>query len=147
MTGCGLVVRRGPCMRSLFWLKRMHHARGGRLAPPLFPQPHTPPSVSRRFRSSLSTKKFTKPKKQAWKASALNLLNLARPHRGGQVSPKTRRSTELKLVNSILEECRIPTAKEQGLRDTVRPVDPHFEEGISELPSGVGPGALVEVRW
>jgi hypothetical protein len=124
----------------------MHRTRGGRLAPPLFPQPHTQPSVSRRFRSSLSTKKVTKARQQAW-----NLLNLARSHRGGLrlVPPRTRtrRSTELKLVNSILEECRIPTSAERGLRDVVRPMDPHFEEGIPELPSSVGPGALVEVRW
>jgi len=122
----------------------MHRARGGRLAPPLFPQQS---SVSRRFRSSVSTKNVANARKKAWNNSALDLLKLARSHRGGLVTPKTRRSTELKLVNSILEECRIPTAEEQGLRDVVRPMVPHFEEGVPELPSGVGPGALVEVRW
>jgi hypothetical protein len=40
----------------------------------------------------------------------------------------------------------MPTSAERGLRDVVRPMDPHLEEGIPELPLGVGPGALVEVR-
>jgi hypothetical protein len=124
----------------------MHRARGGRLALSLLsPQPHTSSSSSRRFRSSLSTKKHAaKTTKRVLEDSALNILRLARSHKGGLIPPKTRRSIELKLVNSILDEHRLPKA---AARDVVRPMAPHLEEGISELPRGVGPGALVEVRW
>ena len=124
----------------------MHRARGG-LAP-LFSHPHPPFSVSRRFRASsaLSSKNVSKTTKQTLKDSALKYLRVARPRRGGLVTPKTHRATELKLVNSILEERRLPTAAEQGLQDVVRPMTPHPEES-TEPPSCVGPGALVEVRW
>jgi hypothetical protein len=124
--------------------------RIGRLAPPLTLKPTTPLSVPRRFRSSLSTKKTknaAKTTKQTWNDSVLNVLRLARSHRRGLLAPQTRRSTELKLVNSILEQSSLPAGAEQDLRDVARPMAPHLEEGISELPPGVGPGALVEGRW
>jgi len=128
----------------------MHRARGGRLAPSLTPHTLTPSHPSRRFRSSNSTsssRSATKTTNQAWKNAAFDFLKRARPHRGGLVPQKSRRSTELKLVNAILEESRLPTAAEQDLRDVVRHMGPHLGEDISELPPGVGPGALVEVRW
>jgi hypothetical protein len=128
----------------------MHRGRGGRLASPLTPHPPTRSFVSRRFRSSLSAstlKNAPERTKQAWNKSALNLLTLAGSHRAGRVPPKKHRSTELTLVNSILDEHRLPTAAEKDFQDVARRMAPHLEEGTSELPPGVGPGALVEVRW
>lgn len=60
---------------------------------------------------------------------------------------RTHRASELRLVNSILEEQRLPLAPEQGSRNVARPMTGGLEEGTSELPSGIGPGALVEIRW
>jgi len=60
--------------------------------------------------------------------------------------PKSHRATELRLVNFILDEWRLPTATEQGLRGVVPPMTSDLDECTSELPSGVGPGALVEIR-
>ena len=128
----------------------MHRARGGRLVPSLTHHSLTPSPVSRRYRSSkstLSSRNATKATKQAWNDSAFHFLKLARPHRGGSVPPKSRRSTELKLVNSILEGSCLPTAAGRDIRDVVQPMGPHLEEDISELPPGVGPGTLVDVRW
>ena len=118
--------------------------------PSLAPHPPIPSPVSRRHRSSKSalySKNATKTTKQAWNDSAFHLLKLARSHRGGPVPPKSHRSTELKLVNAIMERCRLPTSAEQDFRDVVRPMAPHLEEDVSELPPVLGPGALVEVRW
>ncbi|KAI9511822.1 hypothetical protein F5148DRAFT_1009000 [Russula earlei] len=85
--------------------------------------------------------------KKALNASARTLLKRARSRRAGLVSPKTGRARELRLVNAILEERRIPTPAEQDHQEVAWPVAPHLEEITSALPDGVGPGALVEVRW
>jgi len=87
--------------------------------------------------------------KQALNADARSFLKRARSRQAGLLShkPKRGRARELTLVNSILKEGSIPTPAEQGYQEAVRPVAPHLEEGTSELPSGVGRGALVEVRW
>ena len=74
-------------------------------------------------------------------------MKTATSRRAGFVPARTHRATELRLVNSILEEQRLPLAPEQRFQDVVRPMTGDLEEGTSELPSGIGPGALVEIRW
>ena len=92
----------------------------------------------------MSAKHVTKTTKQAWADSARILLKTATSRRRTAPAPfKSQRGTELKLVNSILDEWRIPTAMERGV---VPPMGSHVEGCTLELPSGVGVGALVEVR-
>jgi hypothetical protein len=124
----------------------MHRARvRGRLVPSLIPPSYPPPLVSSHFQTrSASSKHATKTTKRAWQEAARILLKSARSRKAGFDPPKTRRTVELRLVNSILEEQRLPATTKQ---DAVRPIMAHLEEGMSELPSGLGPGALVEVRW
>ena len=130
---------------AIFTLQqRMHRARGG-LAPSLISHSHRPYSaVSRqlRERSTSSPKKATRLKEPLIYA-AQTLLNLAafRP-----APPKSSRTTELTLVNSILDEWHLPAVADRGLRGVGPPVSPNLEECTSESPSGVGPGALVEIR-
>jgi len=135
----------GP--RFSFAHQRMHRARGG-LAPSLISHSHTSSSVSRqlRERSTSSSKKVTKATKRAWVDSARTLLNTAAFSRAGSTPPRSHRATELRLVNSILDEWRLPTAAERDLQGVVPPMTTEFEQCTSELPSGVGPGALVEIR-
>lgn len=134
---------RGP--RFSFAHQRMHRARGG-LAPSLTSHSHTPYSVSRqlRERSTSSSKKVTKSTKRAWVDSARTLLDTAAFRRS--TPPKSHRATELRLVNSILDEWRLPTAAERGLQGVVPPMTSDLEECTSELPSDVGAGALLEIR-
>jgi hypothetical protein len=126
----------------------MHRTRGV-LTPSFISHSHPPSLVSGRFRnrSTSASKNATKAAKQTWHKTALNFLRTATSRRAGLVPVRTRRATELKLVNSILEERHLPVAVDQDFRDVVRPMMTHFEEGTSELPSGMGPGALVEFRW
>jgi hypothetical protein len=126
----------------------MHRARGGRLTPSLIPHPRPPFSVSRhvRKRSTLSSKNASKTAERTWIDSARTLLKTARPRRTGPVFPKSHRASELRLVNSILEEWRLPTERERSFQGVIPPMTSHLEEYTSEWPSGVGPGALVEVR-
>jgi len=126
-------------------LQRMHRARGG-LAPSLISHSHRPSSaVSRqlRERSTSSSKKATKPRKEPLIYAARTLLKFAafRP-----APPKSSRTTELTLVNSILDEWHLPTVAERGLRGVGPPMSPDLEECTSKSPSGAGPGALVEIR-
>lgn len=134
---------RGPLFS--FAHQRMHRARG-RLAPSLTSHSQPPSFVSSqlRERSASSSKKVTKSTKRAWIDSARTLLNTAAFRRS--TPPKSHRATELKLVNSILEEWRLPTAAERGSRGVVPPITSDLEECTSDLPSGVDAGALVEVR-
>jgi hypothetical protein len=131
-------------------IQQMHCPRPrGRLAPSLFPHSYPPSSISSRFRtrSTSAPKNVTKASTKAWHDTARSLLRAATSRRAGLVSAKTRRATELKLVNSILEEQCLSGATQQGFQDAVRPMMTHLEESASELPPGVGPGALVEIRW
>jgi hypothetical protein len=73
-------------------------------------------------------------------------LRTAAVRPAGSTPPKSHRSIELTLVNSILDEWSLPTAAERGLQGVVPPVASDLEECTSELPSGVGPGTLVEIR-
>ena len=128
-------------------LQRMHRARGG-LAPSLIP--HSRPSSSSlprqlRERSTSSSKKVTKPTKQAWINSARTLLKVA-VSRPGPTRPKSHRSRELTFVNSILDEWSLPTATERGVQGIVSTMASGLEEYTSDLPSGVDPGSLVEIR-
>ena len=136
---------RGP--RFPFAYHWMHRARGG-LAPSLISHSHTPSSVSIQLRERSSTsppsKKVTKKTKRAWINSGRTLLDTAAFRR--TLPPKSHRVTELRLVNSILDEWHLPTAAEGGLQCVVPPMASDLEECTSELPSGVGPGALVEIR-
>ena len=92
-------------------------------------------------------KNVSKTTKQAWADSARILLKTAASRRRpGPVFFKSQRGTELRLVNSIMDEFRLPTATERGLLAVPPPMSLHPEDCTSELPSGVGPGALVEVR-
>ncbi|KAI9461581.1 hypothetical protein BJY52DRAFT_1167508 [Lactarius psammicola] len=129
----------------------MHRARVGGLTPSFITYSHPPSIIPRRFRSQSSSVPInaTKTSKQAWKDTALKFLKTATvtSRRAGLAPARTHRATELRLVNSILEEQRLPLAREQGFQDPVRPMTGDLEEGASELPSGIGPGALVEVRW
>lgn len=132
----------------------MHRARGGRLAPSLIPHPHPPFPVSRhlRKRSTLSSKNATKTTERTWINSARVLLKTARPsQKGPPVFPKTQRASEiryseLRLVRSILDESRLPTATERDFQNVVPSMTLELDGYTSELPPGVGPGALVEVR-
>lgn len=135
---------RGP--RFSFPLQRMHRARGG--LPSLISHSHTPSSVSRqlRERSTSSSKKVTKTTKRAWFESARTLLKKAAVSRAGSTPPKSHRSRELRLVNSILDEWSLPTGTERGLQGVVPPMASDLEECTSQLSSGVDPGALVEIR-
>ncbi|KAF8501596.1 RNB-domain-containing protein [Russula emetica] len=125
----------------------MHRARRG-LVPSLISHPHPPYSVSRqlRERSTSSSKKVSETTKRAWVDSARTLLDTAAFRRAGSKPPKSHRATELRLVNSILDEWGLPTAAERGLQGVVPPMTSDLEECTSELPLGVGPGALVEIR-
>jgi hypothetical protein len=126
----------------------MHRARVGGLAPSFIA--HSPSSsiVPRRFRSRSSIN-ATKASKQAWKDTAQKFLQTATAtsRRSGLYPARTHRATELRLVNSILEEQRLPVAREQGSQDAVQPMTGDTMEGTSKLPPGIGPGALVEIRW
>jgi hypothetical protein len=120
----------------------MHRARvRGRLVPSLIPPSYPPSLVPSQFRT-WSTSSIKTPKSE-WQEAARLLLKSARSHRAKIVPPKERRAVELKLVNSILEEQCLPATTKEG---AVRPIMAHLE-GVSQLPSGLGPGALVEVRW
>jgi hypothetical protein len=136
---------RGP--RLSFAYHWMHRARGG-LAPALISHSHPPSSVSRQLRerssSSSSSNKVTKKTKRAWINSGRTLLDTAAFRRS--TPPKSHRATELRLVNSILDEWHLPTAAERDLQGVVPPMASDLEGCTSELPSGVGPGALVEIR-
>lgn len=125
----------------------MHRAHGGRLGPSLTPHTLTPSHISRRFSNSTTSSRDTTKTTKRWNNSAFDLLKRARPHRPGLVLSPSRRSTELTLVNAILEEGCLPAAAKKGLPDVVRHMGPHLDEDMSELPPGVGPCALVEVRW
>ncbi|KAH9031790.1 hypothetical protein EDB85DRAFT_1958444 [Lactarius pseudohatsudake] len=133
----------------------MHRARVGGLAPPPFvTYSHSPSIVPRRFRSQSSSvlTNATKPSKQALKDTkntAFKFLKTATASRRAGLAPaRTHRATELRLVNSILEEQRLPLAREPSLQDVVQPMTGNpEEEDTSELPSDIGPGALVEIRW
>ncbi|KAH9068454.1 hypothetical protein EDB83DRAFT_2222687 [Lactarius deliciosus] len=133
----------------------MHRARVGGLAPPPFvTYSHSPSTVPRRFRSQSASvlTNATKPSKQAWKDTkntAFKFLKTATTSRRAGLAPaRTHRATELRLVNSILEEQRLPLAREPSLQDVVQPMTGNpEEEDTSELPSDIGPGALVEIRW
>jgi hypothetical protein len=71
----------------------------------------------------------------------------SRPRRAKFAPPKSRRATELKLVNSIMEEWRLPTVVERVIQGVDQPMTSHLDdEFASALPSNVGPGALVEIR-
>jgi hypothetical protein len=133
--------------RFSFAHQRMHRARGG-LAPSLISHSHIPSSVSRqlRERSALSSKKVTKKRKRALIDSARTLLDTAAFRQTKSTPSKFHRSTELRLVTSILEEWSLPTAVERGLQGVVPSMTSNLEECASKLPSGVGPGALVEIR-
>jgi hypothetical protein len=120
----------------------MHRARVGGLAPSFISYSHSSSIVPRRFRSQSSIN-ATKPSKQAWNDTALKFLKTATSRRAGLVPARTHRATELRLVNSILEEQRLPLAREQSFQA----ITGDTEEGTSELPSGIRPGALVEIRW
>lgn len=130
------------------FLQRMHRPRG--LAPSLFSHSHPPSSVSGqlRERSTSSSKKVTKTTKPPWIDSARTLLKSAAFRRTGSTPPKSKyhRTTELRLVNSILDEWRLPTVAERGSQGVIPPMTSDLEEYTSELPSGVGPGSLVEIR-
>ncbi|KAH9972050.1 hypothetical protein BGW80DRAFT_1316142 [Lactifluus volemus] len=120
----------------------MHRARvRGRLVPSSIPPSYPPSLVPSQFRT-WSTSSIKTPKSE-WQEAARLLLKSARSHRAKIVPPKERRAVELKLVNSILEEQCLPATTKEG---AVRPIMAHLE-GVSQLPSGLGPGALVEVRW
>ncbi|KAH8994995.1 hypothetical protein EDB92DRAFT_2085345 [Lactarius akahatsu] len=133
----------------------MHRARVGGLAPPPFvTYSHSPSIVPRRFRSQSSSvlTNATKPSKQAWKDTkntAFKFLKTATTSRRAGLAPaRTHRATELRLVNSILEEQRLPLSREPSFQDVVQPMTGNpEEEDTSELPSDIGPGALVEIRW
>jgi hypothetical protein len=137
----------GQFPRFSFAHQRMHRARGG-LAPSLISHSHTPSSVSRqlRERATSSSKKVIKKTKRAWIASAKTLLDTAAFRRPGPTPSKFQRSTELRLVNSILDKWSLPTAAERGLQGVVPSITSDLEDCASELPSGVGPGTLVEIR-
>jgi hypothetical protein len=128
-------------------LQRMHRARGG-LAPSLISHSHPSSSVSRqlRERSTSFSKNVSKRTKQALIYSARTVLDTAAFRQAGPTPPKSHRATELRLVNSILDEWRLPSATERGLQGAVPPLTSDLEEYTSGLPSGVGPGALVEIR-
>jgi hypothetical protein len=144
-------LQAAPFSCSSWW---MHRARGGRLAPSLIPYSHPPSSVSRhlRKRSTSSSKNATKTTERTWISSARGLLKIARPSRTRPpIFPKSQRTTEirsseLRLVHSILEESGLPTATERAPQDVVPPEALDLDGYTSELPPGVGPGALVEVR-
>ncbi|KAF8273281.1 hypothetical protein EI94DRAFT_1716292 [Lactarius quietus] len=124
----------------------MHRARVGGIAPSFITYSPSSSFIPRRFRSRSSIN-ATEPSEQAWKGTALKFLKTATSRRGGFAPSRTHRATELRLVNSILEEQRLPVAREQGFQDAARPKTGDTEQGTSELPSGIGPGALVEIRW
>ena len=134
---------RGP--RFSFAYHWMHRVRGG-LAPSLISHSRPPSSVSKqlRERSTSFPKTVTKKKKRALINSGRTLLNTAAFRR--TTAPKSRYAVELKLVNSILDEWNLPTASERSLQGVVTPIASDLEECTSELPSGVGAGALVEIR-
>lgn len=144
-----VIIQDIHAVRAFPFLQRMHRPRGG-LAPSLFSHSHPPSSVSGqvRERTTSSLKKVTKTTKPAWIDSARTLLKSTAFRRTGSTPPKSKyhRTTELRLVNSILDEWRLPTAAERGLHGVVPPMSSDLEEYASELPSGVGPGALVEIR-
>ncbi|KAI0303710.1 hypothetical protein B0F90DRAFT_1708367, partial [Multifurca ochricompacta] len=98
-----------------------------------------------RKRSTLTSKNVTKATKQALNGSALNFLKAATSRRARPVPAKTRRATELRLVNSILDEQCFPAAVENGFQ--VSPMMAQLEEGILDRSLAVSPGTLVEVRW
>src|SRR5712672_1226297 len=100
----------------------MHRARG--LAPSLISHSHTPSSVSRqlRKRSTSFSKKVTKTTKRAWIDSARTLLDTASFRRAQSTPPKSHRAAELRLVNSILDEWRLPTEAERSLQAVVPPM-------------------------
>jgi hypothetical protein len=127
-------------------LQRMHRARGG-LAPSLISRSRPPSSVSRqlRERSTSSSKEVFKITKRAWIDSARTLLKVA-VRRPGPGPPKSPHFRELRFVNSILDESSLPTAAELGVQSVVPPMASDLEECTSEIPSGVDPGTLVEVR-
>ena len=73
-------------------------------------------------------------------------MDTAAFRRTASTPSKFHRSTELRLVNSILDQWSLPTATERGLQGVVPSMTSNLEECTSELPLGVGPGALVEIR-
>ncbi|KAH9063894.1 hypothetical protein EDB87DRAFT_1820561 [Lactarius vividus] len=134
----------------------MHRARVGGLAPPSFvtySYSHSSSIVPRRFRSQFSSvpTNVTNPSKQTWKDTkntAFKLLKTATTSRRANLAPaRTHRETELRLVNSILEEQCLPLTREPIFQDVVRPMTGSPEEDTSGLPSDIGPGALVEIHW
>ena len=135
---------------SFLLLQRMHRVRGG--LPSLISHSHTPLSISRqlRERSTSSSTKVTKTKAKAtkptWINSARTILNTAAFHRARSTPPKSRYCRELRLVNSILDEWSLPSASERGLQGVASPITSDLEECTSELPSGVDPGTLAEIR-
>lgn len=139
----------GQFTRSALFLclQRMHRVRGG-LAPSLISHSHPPSYVSRqlRERSTSSSKKVSERTKQALVSSARTLLDTAAFRQAGPTPPKSHRYIELRFVNSILDQWCLPSATKRGLQGAVPPLTSDLEEYTSELPSGVGPGALVEIR-
>ncbi|KAH9960893.1 hypothetical protein BC827DRAFT_1155623 [Russula dissimulans] len=66
-------------------------------------------------------------------------------HQYSQVFKKTfGNARSPSLLCLVVRHCTPP---EQDYQEVVQPVAPHLEESTSQLPSDVGPGALVEVRW
>ena len=142
VTSAKVCVAIGPLYTHF---QRMHRARvGGLVAPSFITYSHSPSIVPRRFRSRSSTN-GTKSYNQEWNDTALKFLKTATSRR--LAPPRTHRATELRLVNSILEEQRLPLAQEQDFKNAARLMTEDTEEGMNKLPSGIGPGSLIEIRW
>ncbi|KAI0267752.1 hypothetical protein BC834DRAFT_869781 [Gloeopeniophorella convolvens] len=90
--------------------------------------------------------KLHKGDRRAIRDSASTIIDHASSPRAWLQHPKSRRSSELKLMNSILEKANLPVPVEQPAQHVAQPVMALPEEDLAPLSSGMVPGTLIEVR-